>query len=42
MGVIPSQKMAFFPISSILVLIFPFLLYIFLNVKEKVASQNPK
>ena len=37
----PNPKKAFiFPISSILVLIFPFLWYIFPNVKEKVASQN--
>ena len=43
MGVIPNPKLAFiFPISRILVLIFPFLWYIFQNVKENVASQNPK
>ena len=42
MGVILDPKMAFiFPISCILVLIFPFFM-IFPNVKEKVASQNPK
>ena len=36
MGVIPNQKVAFFPISCILVLIFPFfIIYIFPNVKEK-------
>ena len=43
MGVIHNPKMAFiFPISCILVLIFPIFITIFPNVKEKVASQNPK
>ena len=42
MGVIPNPKLALFPISCILVLISPFLLYIFPNVKERVAFQNLK
>ena len=38
MGVIPNPKMAFiFPISCILALIFPILITIFPNMKEKVA-----
>ena len=39
MGVIPNPKMVFiFPISCILALIFPIVLNILPNVKEKVAS----
>ena len=43
MGVIPKPKMAFiFPISCILVLIFPIFIIYFPNLEEKLASQNPK
>ena len=43
MEVIPNQKMAFiFPILCILVLPFPFFLYIFPNVMEKIRSQHLK
>ena len=43
MRVIPNPKIAFiFPISCILALIFPILINISPNVKEKVASLNPK